>query len=1047
MDIASLGFKIDTSDVAKAERDLDSLAATGSKSEAAAKGAGNAWTEAGRKIGSGAGAAKQVAPAFNEGAKAIQAQQQALGKLLGQINPVIAALDRLDEQEKQLSGFKASGLLDTETFTEYQGRIAQARNGLTQFESSVKKTGVSSAQTAAALRQLPAQFTDIFTSLASGQAPLTVLLQQGGQIKDSFGGVGPALRETAKYAAALVNPYTVAAAAAVALAVAWKQGSDEAVAYNKALILTGNSAGTNADQMEIMARAIDGITGTQRQAAAALAEVASAGKFTADQLQGIALAAVAMEEATGKAVSDTVAEFKKLADEPAAASAKLNEQYNYLTAAVYEQIAALEAQGDAAGAAQLAIEAFGEAMQQRSQEIEGNLGLIERAWKGIKDGAAEAWDEMLGVGRPVTLEDQLAKLNQRGLDTGAVAASGLTLGPLGAIKELYDQIAPQVKAQTEEGQKQLDQKRTELELQIQQRDQESAWQAELARTNQTSISAQEELNKKLVASRTNAEKLKDEYAKIDKLVKDAAAGGVNYTDDQVAQLRAAAEKQYGEKTKKPARTPEYRDDAATRLLMSLREQEASLSAQLTTEANLTTEQKKRAEFEQQIADLKTKSVLTADQQSLLANQDSIRAQLDMNVAIAEEIRLRDASAKLSERQAQLQASMQGSQTNRREQYDRQLSAFGMGRQAQQQAEGAASIFREFRRYQDDLNKSTPKDLLGSEQYKQAREEIGQGLRDALAEHEAYYQRLEELQGSWQVGASQAFADFADQAGDIAGQTASIIGGVMEELTTGIADNLAQAMIYGDNLQESMQELANTILTEVLSALIEMGVRYGINSALEIAGITAVTGAKVAATTTETAAELAGVSTTTGAKVAAAATVATAETAAITATSEAAITATSAVAAAQVPAAAATTTAWAPAATVASIGSFGSAAAIGLAAVVAAIALAKGFRTGGYTGNGGVNDPAGIVHGQEFVFTAESVRRLGRGNLEALQAGRDIASASAPGRASGSSTAPAGSPTYITVNQPNVTDAREARSSSIATRRELGRLVANTQRAM
>jgi len=37
---------------------------------------------------------------------------------------------------------------------------------------------------------LPAQFTDIATQLAGGQSPFLIMLQQGGQIKDSFGGFG-----------------------------------------------------------------------------------------------------------------------------------------------------------------------------------------------------------------------------------------------------------------------------------------------------------------------------------------------------------------------------------------------------------------------------------------------------------------------------------------------------------------------------------------------------------------------------------------------------------------------------------------------------------------------------------------------------------------------------------------------------------------------------------------------------------------------------------------------------------------------------------------
>ncbi|MFN7050230.1 phage tail length tape measure family protein, partial [Proteus mirabilis] len=38
-----------------------------------------------------------------------------------------------------------------------------------------------------AMRHLPAQMTDIVTSLASGMPVWMVMIQQGGQIKDSFG--------------------------------------------------------------------------------------------------------------------------------------------------------------------------------------------------------------------------------------------------------------------------------------------------------------------------------------------------------------------------------------------------------------------------------------------------------------------------------------------------------------------------------------------------------------------------------------------------------------------------------------------------------------------------------------------------------------------------------------------------------------------------------------------------------------------------------------------------------------------------------------------
>lgn len=793
MDIASLGFSIDTSDVSKAETALDGLNQAGAKTEAAAKGVGTAWSEATGKAGS----ANQ---ALRQGSEAIRGQQQELGKLLGQINPVIAALDRLDEQEKQLSGFRASGLLDADTFTEYQGRIAQARKGLTDFEGNLQRAGVSSAQTAAALRQLPAQFTDIFTSLASGQAPLTVLLQQGGQIKDSFGGIGPALAETGRYVAGLVNPLTLAAAAAVALAVAWKQGSDEATAYNKALILTGNAAGTNADQLASMAQGIDGIVGTQRQAAAALVEVANAGKFTADQLQGIALAAVAMEEATGKAVSDTVAEFKRLADEPAAAAAQLNEQYNFLTAAVYAQIAALEAQGDEAGAAQLAIEAFGDAMRDRANQIEGDLGLIESAWRGIANVAAEAWDEMLGVGRPATFEDQIAQFEER-RRTATFGVRGDRLGNAPDTEELA----------------RIDAEEAQLRLQKEYQDGIARQEAALAKANREAIDGLGQISQAATEAQTPVDRLQKKLQELGKARESAEAVGQFGTDAQAQYESAVASinKQIAdiearaEKAARPKQTREagFRDDAATKLLLSLREQEAALSAQLVTEGRLTAEQRKRAEFEQQIADLKTKSVLTADQQSLLANQDAIRAQLDKNVAIAEEVQLRKEAADEAKKLAAFEQTLADQMMTARQGLELQLSGQGLGREQAQRLQEQLRIEQQFARQQSRLQEQFNRGDISENLYNSETQALQQALNERLSLQQDYYSKLDAAQEDWSNGANAALSDYLDAAKDVSTQTYDLFSNALG----GIEDAFVEFAMTG---KFSFKDLANSILADL-----------------------------------------------------------------------------------------------------------------------------------------------------------------------------------------------------------------------------------------
>ncbi|WP_236233695.1 phage tail tape measure protein [Pseudomonas tohonis] len=806
MDIASLGIEIKTDSVQKAADDLDRLNQAGAQSEAAAKGVESAWNGVGQKVGSASAPVSGTAAAFKAGSDAMRQQQAELGKLLGQIDPVTKALGRLDEQQEKLRQFKSGGLLDAETFNEYNTKIEDARKKLSDIDGTIRKTGITSAQTANALRQLPAQFSDIFISLQAGQSPLQVFLQQGSQIKDSFGGVGPALRETARYAAGLINPFTAAAAAVGLLAVAYLQGSQEATEFNKAIAVSGNYAGTSKSQLQGMAEAIDAVTGTQRQAAAALAEFTAAGAFTSNQLQDLAQAAVAWEDATGTAISETVSQFKKLADEPAAASAKLNEQYNYLTASVYEQIKALEDQGDAAGAAQLAIDTFAQTMNERAAEIESGLGLVELAWKGIKDAASESWDAMLGVGRQETPMDAINRLGASSGPNlkeagGATLLFGYAGGAASLAKQFYDQ---QIKPENE--------RVTEFvgALQKYQDESEAAWAEGIQKQLQgDAVKAQARIDQIKKSTLTNAEKRSKELSDLQKDL--AKIRAVNPNDERLqAENIAKLEANIAEKYKDPktAKVKAYQDDAATKMLISLREQQSALETQLLTEEKLTSEQKKRAEFESLIADLKEKKVLTADQKSLLANQDAIKAQLDKNVAVAEEVRLYKESIKFQERSAQIQASIVSSQEGRNEQYSRQLGAFGQGQRELERVQSEASIFREFRRYQDQLNKATPKDLLGSDQYKEATQEIKDGLNDALRANEDYYRKLDELRGDWVNGQKSAFADYADSAKDVAGQTYDLFSNAF----TGLEDALVDFVMTG---KFSFSDLANSIIADLV----------------------------------------------------------------------------------------------------------------------------------------------------------------------------------------------------------------------------------------
>ncbi|SFB18929.1 phage tail tape measure protein [Azotobacter beijerinckii] len=464
--IASLSVEINTSDAARAGEDLDRMVDAGRRSEEAARRLNGSWKKSLSGIAGDTSqivrelqalnakqdataqlmatvgqSVTQASAAFQSSVSAISAyraqseqlgrtesantsavngtssalnrQRDDLAKLLGQIDPTVAALGRLDEMEKRLQGFRNKGQLDAQTFAEYKTKIDQMRESVTATADSWDRAGISSKQMQAALRGLPAQFTDIVVSLQGGQAPLTVLLQQGGQIKDMFGGVGPAFSALGGYIMELVGPVTVAAAAVSTLGFAYYQGSREQSEFRESLALTGNSLGTTTGNLASMAKEVGGVIGTTGIAAEALTALASTGKVTGANLQAISTAAVTMQRATGKAVSETAAEFASLADDPARAVVTLNQKYNFLTAAVYEQIRALQAQGDRLGAQEVAERALADAQTQRGNDLIENLGYIRAAWHTVAEAAKGAWDAALNVGREDTLDAALTKLEER----------------------------------------------------------------------------------------------------------------------------------------------------------------------------------------------------------------------------------------------------------------------------------------------------------------------------------------------------------------------------------------------------------------------------------------------------------------------------------------------------------------------------------------------------------------------------------------------------------------------------------------------------------
>lgn len=198
----------------------------------------------------------------------------------------------------------------TSILDELKTKLAATGTAAAAAGKQLNQYGVSAAQQSAALRGVPAQLTDIVVSLQGGQQPLTVLLQQGGQLKDMFGGIVPAARALGSTILGLVNPWTVAAGAVALFSTAIVAGKGELPEFTNTLILSGNAAGQTAAGMSNLATRIADVAGSRGKAVDALNLIAGSGKIAGQNMEAVGVAAVAMNRATGKAIADTVQEFE-----------------------------------------------------------------------------------------------------------------------------------------------------------------------------------------------------------------------------------------------------------------------------------------------------------------------------------------------------------------------------------------------------------------------------------------------------------------------------------------------------------------------------------------------------------------------------------------------------------------------------------------------------------------------------------------------------------------------------------------------------------------
>lgn len=671
--------------------------------------------------------------------------------------------------------------------------VGSLRQAARAAQAQTESIGMSAKQTANALRMLPAQMTDIAVGLTTGQSPFMVMMQQGGQLKDLFGGIGPAARAVGGYILGLVNPFTLAAAGAGALAFAYYRGSEEADRYNEALLLTGNYAGTTAGRLNEMAARIGDTVGTTGKAADALARLVDTGKISGDVIEQLGQAAVRMEDATGKAVDDTIKEYVRLADAPASAILALNERYHFLTAEIYEQISALEKEGRQRDAARLALATYSQAMEQRAGEIQRNIGSIEKAWNSVGKAAKWAWDQMLDIGREGTPQDRIADIQK---ELSQIGDSYFHQGRAAALRAQLAGLQDLVKWQDAAARAESDRADAEARAIQGRKDLESYMDSRTGTSLAAAVAAENKAFEKATA----------EFKQDSKEYQDA----LKLHNDKVAQL----EKQFAGPKGSSSLA------AGVRMLEQARQRQAVLEQQLATSEKLTTAQQDLAKFEQQVADIKGKQTLTAAEKSVLAEEAVTRAVLERNVELQKEIQLRQEMVQL---QVMQRAAADTLNTDR-QRYTDELASFGLGPRAREQIQAQQRLYEDFRRQAQNAARDLARGQLSEAGYENQMEVLRQNLAERLELQRQYYADLRTLEADWRAGAAGGLADYADMASNVAEGMRS----AFSDAFRGAEDVLTTFVATG---KLSFSDLANSIISDLARIAIRQSITGPLAAAL------------------------------------------------------------------------------------------------------------------------------------------------------------------------------------------------------------------------
>lgn len=319
-------------------------------------------------------------------------------------------------------------------------RQQQGAGGLERIAQGTKAIGDQSRYAREQMRNLSYQMTDIVTGLATGQNPFYVFLQQGGQLRDTFGGALPALKAVASVFTVVRVVAGGAAAAIAAVVIGMVKGAAESEALTKSLAATGNAAQVTAGQFE---QQVQSISASSNLAIGDVREVATvmvqSGKLSAEAFAPAVEAASLYAKVTGKSTEDAAKDFAGLTQDAYKWAQGMARSYRAVDAATLENIRTLQAQGRSSEAVKLAAEAVAESFEGR---VVRSQYAVVRGWNSLTKAIGEYWDALKGLGRDTTPEDRMADLRRQieAIDEarakGALPGAGIFRGEAQARSQL-----------------------------------------------------------------------------------------------------------------------------------------------------------------------------------------------------------------------------------------------------------------------------------------------------------------------------------------------------------------------------------------------------------------------------------------------------------------------------------------------------------------------------------------------------------------------------------------------------------------------------------